>query len=152
MAVVVFFLLLSISTAYAAVPVRRVSPLSRAWVPAESVDTPTSADCHVNYFKQPLDHFNLSETRTFQQRYFWNDTFFDSKAGGPILYYTGNEADVTLYVNATGLMWENAFTLKALIVFGEHRYYGETLPFGENPSAEELAWLSSGGVLSYLVD
>lgn len=28
--------------------------------------------------------------------------------GGPILYYCGNEADVTLYVNSSGLMWENA--------------------------------------------
>ena len=54
-----------------------------------------------------------------------------------------NEADVTLYVNATGLMWENAEKLGALLVWGEHRYYGKTLPFGtDNPSPKQLKWLS----------
>ncbi|CAN0465415.1 unnamed protein product, partial [Laminaria digitata] len=43
---------------------------------------------------------------------------------------TGNEADVSLYVGATGLMWENAPAFNALLVFAEHRYYGESLPFG----------------------
>ena len=94
--------------------------------------TPTSANCHLNYFQQPLDHFGHHPT-TFLQRYFWNDTYFTPN--GPILYYTGNEADVTLYVNATGLMWENAQELGALLVFGEHRYYGETQPF---PNAHPL--------------
>ena len=31
------------------------------------------------------------------------------------------QADVMLYVNATGLMWENAAEFKAMIVFAEHR-------------------------------
>lgn len=33
----------------------------------------------------------------------------------------GNEADVTLYVNATGLMWENAASMGASIIFAEVR-------------------------------
>ena len=48
-----------------------------------------------------------------------------------------------MYVNATGLMWENAEKLGALLVWGEHRYYGKTLPFGtDNPSPKQLKWLS----------
>ena len=120
--------------------------LSRASVPqtTTTTTTPTSANCHLDHFVQPLDHFtNTTTTQTFSQRYFWNDTFFTPN--GPILYYTGNEADVTLYVNATGLMWENAQELGALLVFGEHRYYGETLPFPKSQQPlqpSQLQWLS----------
>ena len=41
-------------------------------------------------------------------------------------FYCGNEANVELYVNATGLMWEHAEKAGAVLVFAEHRYYGET--------------------------
>jgi hypothetical protein len=36
--------------------------------------------------------------------------------------YLGNEADVTLYLNNTGLMWESAPSFRALLVFAEHRH------------------------------
>ncbi|KUF93383.1 Secreted protein [Phytophthora nicotianae] len=49
---------------------------------------------------------------------------------GSIFFYVGNEADVTLYLNHTGLMWENAAAFNALIVFAEHRYFGKSVPFG----------------------
>lgn len=39
-------------------------------------------------------------------------------------------SQVTLYVNATGLMWEHAFDFGALLVWAEHRYYGKSLPLG----------------------
>ena len=35
-----------------------------------------------------------------------------------------------LYVNATGLIWENAARFGAFIVFAEHRYYGASVPNG----------------------
>ena len=112
---------------------------------------PSSADCVEGWLDQPLDHFhndddsnhaNGAGTLRFRQRYFYNASFFDMK-NGPILYYTGNEADVTLYVNATGLMWENAKELGALLVWGEHRYYGQSLPFGTSVwTPKQLRWLT----------
>ena len=53
---------------------------------------------------------------SIQRRHYW-------KRNGPIFFYTGNEANVELYVNATGLMWENAQQFGAALVFAEHRYH-----------------------------
>lgn len=50
----------------------------------------------------------------------------------------GNEADVSLYVGASGLMWENAPEFRALLVFAEHRFYGESLPFGAPDKRREF--------------
>ena len=46
-----------------------------------------------------------------------------------LLFYFGNEDNVELYVNHTGLMWEAARPLGAALVFAEHRYYGQSKPF-----------------------
>ncbi|GFH31582.1 phosphodiesterase [Haematococcus lacustris] len=75
----------------------------------------------IHWIKQPVDHFSRVQevaAKTWKQRYvvctdFWNPS------GGPIFFYAGNEADVMLYVNATGLMWENALQFGALLVFAE---------------------------------
>jgi len=81
------------------------------------------------WFDQRIDHFTPTED-TFMQRYFINDDTY--APGGPMFFYLGNEADVTLYLNATGLIWENAAEFNALVVFAEHRYYGESHPFGDD--------------------
>ncbi|CAN0239984.1 unnamed protein product, partial [Hapterophycus canaliculatus] len=56
----------------------------------------------------------------------------------PPYLQTGNEADVSLYLGATGLMWENAADFRALLVFAEHRFYGESLPFGAPDKGREF--------------
>jgi len=86
------------------------------------------------WYTQTIDHFSWAPTptgeRTFQQRYMVNRQHW--KTGGPIFLYTGNEANVEMYVNSTGLMWENAEEFGAALVWVEHRYYGDSKPFGEN--------------------
>jgi len=94
---------------------------------------PGVADCDELYFEQPIDHFSYHpesnlDGLTFQQRYFVCGKQWWGGPGAPIFFYTGNEADVTLYLNASGLMWENAPEFEALLVFAEHRYYGKTQP------------------------
>jgi pimeloyl-ACP methyl ester carboxylesterase len=63
----------------------------------------------------------------------------------------GREAEgmlqVLLYLNATGLMWENAEHFGALLIFAEHRYYGESLPFGQD-SRKYMQWLSAEQALA----
>ncbi|EQC35917.1 hypothetical protein SDRG_06663 [Saprolegnia diclina VS20] len=82
--------------------------------------------CSVHTLTQRLDHFQ-STNGTFAQRYFVCSEFWDQDAG-PIFFYAGNEADVELYLNYTGLMWESAPSFRALLVFAEHRYFGQSMP------------------------
>lgn len=140
-----------------------------------SAATPTSANCTAHQFMQQVDHFNFNSPAlgvTFAQRYFTYSKYWKGP-GAPIFFYTGNEGDVTLYVNHTGLMWENAeevsthsegiffsvtagvpgcqigqtgpvvlcsvcfhaWQFGALLIFAEHRYYGESLPYGSESTS-----------------
>jgi lysosomal Pro-X carboxypeptidase len=51
--------------------------------------------------------------------------------------------DVTLYLNNTGLMWELAPRYSAMLVFAEHRYYGQSKPFPPKELRANMAWLTS---------
>ena len=55
-----------------------------------------------------------------------------------------------LYTNSCGLMWDNAEPFGASIVFAEHRYFGQSLPFGKESTAstEHLQYLSSEEALA----
>jgi lysosomal Pro-X carboxypeptidase len=117
----------------------RVPQFVRPRTPAASISSskPSTANCQVKYFTQQLDHFSSATgpfgVTTFQQRHFWCDEHY--KPGSPLLLYCGNEADVTLYVNATGAMWVAAEKLSAVLVFAEHRFYGESQPFASFTSS-----------------
>ncbi|ETN74979.1 serine carboxypeptidase S28 [Necator americanus] len=82
----------------------------------------------VMWFTTKLDHFTYSDTRTFKMKWLVNNTNY--KSGGPIFFYTGNEGDIEGFATATGIMWDLAPKFNAAIVFAEHRFYGESLPFG----------------------
>lgn len=88
-----------------------------------------------------LDHFSWANTDRFQQRYFVCDEHW--RPGGSIFFYLGNEADVTLYLNNTGLMWELAPRYNAMLVFAEHRYYGQSKPFPAKKLHKHMHWLTS---------
>ncbi len=106
--------------------------------------SPSAANCSTLYFDNAIDHFSWRNPGTYKQRYLLCDQYY--QPGGIIFFYTGNEGDVTLYANATGLMWENAAEFKALLVFAEHRYYGTSWP--QDRQSGRLDFLSSTQALA----
>ncbi|KAG8470709.1 hypothetical protein KFE25_009130 [Diacronema lutheri] len=113
---------------------------------------PSVRDCKELWFEQLVDHFDASPppggSPTWMQRYFVCRADLLRPRGAPLLFYCGNEANVELYVNATGLMWENADALGAGLVFAEHRYFGKSLPFPRAQLDQRLNYLSSEQALA----
>ncbi|KAM8904786.1 lysosomal Pro-X carboxypeptidase [Spinachia spinachia] len=113
----------------------------------DSAEPPISYD--TLYFDQKIDHFGFLEDGTFKQRYLVARKHWQ-QPGGPVLFYTGNEGDITWFCNNTGFMWETAEELGAMLVFAEHRYYGESLPFGQDSyrDSKHLNYLTSEQALA----
>jgi len=82
------------------------------------------------WFTQKLNHFDVQDTRYFQEKYLVYDGDWNEN-GGPIFFYAGNEGPFESFWNNTGFMFDIAPIFGALVIFAEHRYYGATLPFGE---------------------
>ena len=101
---------------------------------------------------------DASETGFFSQRYFLCAAERLDPKKPAVFFYTGNEADVELYVNATGLMWEMAAqeSTNALLVFAEHRYYGLSRPKDmddvKKSPRDRLAYLTSEQALADYAD
>jgi lysosomal Pro-X carboxypeptidase len=101
------------------------------------------------YFEyMPIDHFSYADHRTFELRYFINLDHYT--AGGPIFFYTGNEGNLESFAINSGFMWDIAPEYKAALVFVEHRFYGKSLPFGNQSFADvkNVGYLSSEQALA----
>ena len=84
------------------------------------------------FFDQKVDHFNFQISDTFKQKLLVNYDYYNET--GPIFFYTGNEGPIEGFADNTGFMFELAEKHRAAIVFAEHRYYGSSLPYGEEKS------------------
>jgi len=106
------------------------------------------------FVTQPQDHFDAANTRTWQQAYYVNDTFFKKGSYGadaPVFMCVGGEGppiDGSAVVNSVhcNVAVEWLQETGALMVAVEHRYYGchnaSACPFNSG-DAKPLTWLSS---------
>ncbi|PIN11337.1 Prolylcarboxypeptidase (angiotensinase C) [Handroanthus impetiginosus] len=92
------------------------------------------------YFDQNLDHFSFSDLPKFRQRYLINTEHWAGPDQlGPIFFYCGNEGDIEWFAANTGFVWEFAPRFRAMVIFPEHRYYGESMPYGSHEEAYKNA-------------
>ncbi|CAO4371822.1 unnamed protein product [Caenorhabditis nigoni] len=111
--------------------------------PMSSVEHLINKDTVVSTtFTQTLDHFDSSNMKTFQQRYYHNNQWY--KDGGPIFLMLGGEGPESSYwVSYPGLEITNLAAKQGAWVFDiEHRFYGETKPTSDM-SVPNLKYLSS---------
>ncbi|XP_063919924.1 putative serine protease K12H4.7 [Zophobas morio] len=106
-------------------------------------------DIPEQWFTQSLDHFNPTDERTWQQRYFSNDQYFDSTAGGPVFIMIGGEGEASVSWMTRGSWIDDAEKHGALLFQLEHRYYGKSHPT-EDMSTENLRYLTSQQALADL--
>ena len=108
------------------------------------------------WYTQDLDHFDFAPQNTggvssFRQRYLYNAEFYTP--GGPVLLYTGNEGSIVSFWNNTAAPFLYAKSRGGFVLFVEHRYFGESLPFGKNSfDGDALRFCSSQQALADYAD
>ena len=78
------------------------------------------------WFTQRLDHFDDANLKTWQQRFFINETFY--KPGGPVFFMIGGEGAASPKWVVVGSMMKYAEVFGAFTVLLEHRFYGKSHP------------------------
>ena len=106
-------------------------------------------DFYEKTFDNLVDHYNMQDDRTYKQRYWINDEYFNKgDKKGPIFIYICGEYRCS--VPATRLYpFMLGATYGARLLVLEHRFYGDSQPF-DDWSLENLAYLSSQQALSDL--
>ncbi|KAI3511864.1 hypothetical protein L1887_19024 [Cichorium endivia] len=92
-----------------------------------------SSDYETFFYDQTLDHFNYEPNgyTTFPQRYVINSKWWGgADTNAPIFAYLGAEGPIDGDIKILGFLPENAPRFKALVVYIEHRFYGQSNPVG----------------------
>ena len=107
------------------------------------------------YFDQLLDHYNYVDTVTWKQRYFAVEDYFNPQ-NGPVILYICGEYTCPGVPDARKWAVQIAEKTQGLILVLEHRYYGKSLPFGNDSlSLENLKFLNTEQALkdlAYFID
>lgn len=127
--------------------------------PAPATAAPDTSDVTTHLVRQPLDHFDGSERRTWTQRVHVRATFFERDRPGPVFLCVGGEGPplgpeaLVASVHCNDAV-ELAPVVGALLVAAEHRFYGpdaavRPLPSFDTPS---LRYLSSSQAVTDLAN
>lgn len=106
----------------------------------------------VEYFQQynftsKIDNFNTSDTRTYQQRYWVDDQYWDNKTGPVFMFICGEGRCKP--PTTRGYPYQICQDVKCLFYVLEHRYYGESQPFPDW-STDSLKYLNATQALADL--
>ncbi|CAG9795268.1 unnamed protein product [Diatraea saccharalis] len=96
----------------------------------------------------PVDHFDPLNKDTFQMRYMYNEVFFGGN-GSPVFILVGGEWDIVPAWLLAGNMFQMASENNGYIMYTEHRYYGQSLPY-QNFTTENLRFLNVDQALADL--
>lgn len=110
-------------------------------------NTDAYTDAKPQWFTQTLNHFDGSDLRTWNQKYYVNASMW--KTNGPVFMMIGGEGPLSARWVSVGSMVEYAGKYGALVLALEHRFYGESHPLGDM-SLESLKYLSSEQALADL--
>ncbi|KAI6243428.1 Peptidase S28 family-containing protein [Aphelenchoides fujianensis] len=106
---------------------------------------PRSNSVTTGWITQKVDHFDDSNTKTFQQLIYKNDKYFDKSAKNPVVFvYNPGEGGA----GEEDIEWEDipmvtwAKQFGAMLYVLEHRFYGQSQPF-DTMSIDNLKYLTS---------
>ncbi|KAM3685278.1 hypothetical protein ACJW31_11G105600 [Castanea mollissima] len=97
------------------------------------IESELNKDYQTFYYDQTLDHFNYQPVSytTFRHKYVVNFKHWrGAKAAAPIFAYMGEESSLGGEIGYIGFMMESARRFGALELYIEHRFYGESVPYG----------------------
>ncbi|XP_028071371.1 lysosomal Pro-X carboxypeptidase-like isoform X2 [Camellia sinensis] len=117
--------------------------------PSDTIPAFVWEDLETYFYNQTLDHFNYNPPSyaTFKQRYVINSKYWGgANESAPIFVYLGAEAPIDGDIQFIGFLPENAPNFKALIVYIEHRFYGQSVPLG--PVKENQGYFSSAQAIA----
>ena len=89
-----------------------------------------------HYSSQRVDHFDLSDSRTWSHPYFVSGDYFKGP-GSPIFVIIGGEGPINriLYPFVSKKL---AYEFGAYVLQTEHRFYGASQPIGDSPTTQDL--------------
>ena len=121
----------------------------------ERIKSEGKLDPQEKYFTAPIDHFDNhgAGMSTYQMRYLVDTTYYN-KTDGPIIFYAGNEGDIWTFFDNSGFMSTTlAEKFGAMTIWGEHRYFGKSMPFGDDTfKKENLKYLTVEQAMNDYVD
>ncbi|OHT00253.1 Clan SC, family S28, unassigned serine peptidase [Tritrichomonas foetus] len=98
-------------------------------------------DVETFWYQNKIDHFNVSDKRTYQQRYHQNLDYVPAEGFTNVVLYFGGESPLGPSAVESGSYIELAKRLNASIFGLEHRFFGLSQPF-DDLSNEHLKYLT----------